>query len=58
MSSPPGCPTIELSSRTTKTQEDDTGVTDEVNIIWTVPDDDGGYPITGINFRGSTMKID
>lgn len=57
VSSPPGCPTIELSSRTTKTQEDDTGVTDEVNIIWTVPDDDGGYPITGINFRRSTMKI-
>ena len=58
MSSPPGCPTIELSSRTTKTQEDDTGVTDEVNIIWTVPDDDGGYPITGIHFRGSTIKSD
>ena len=51
MSSPPGCPTVELSSRTTKNPDDDTGVTDEVNIIWTVPDDDGGYPITGISFR-------
>ena len=47
MSTPPGCPTIELSSRTTKNPEDNTGVTDEVNIIWTVPEDDGGYPITG-----------
>ena len=48
VSSPPGCPTIELSSRMTKNPDDDTGVTDEVNIIWSVPEDDGGYPITGI----------
>ena len=48
VSSPPGCPTIELSSRMTKNPDDDTGVTDEVNIIWSVPEDDGGYPITGM----------
>ena len=47
VSSPPGRPTIELSTRAAKNPEEDTGVTDEVNIIWTVPDDDGGYPITG-----------
>ena len=47
VSSPPGRPTIELSTRTVKDTEEDTGVTDEVNIIWSVPDDDGGYPITG-----------
>ena len=48
VSSPPGRPTIELSTRRAENSTDDTGVTDEINIIWSVPDDDGGYPITGI----------
>ena len=48
VSSPPGRPTIELSTRKAENATDDTGVTDEINIIWSVPDDDGGYPITGI----------
>ena len=47
VSEPPGRPTIELSTRTAKSQEEDTGVTDEINLVWSVPDDDGGYPLTG-----------
>ncbi len=49
VSEPPGRPTIELSSRTAKSPEEDTGVTDEINLVWSVPDDDGGYPLTGNN---------
>ena len=37
---------IELSSRISAPEED--SVTDEINLTWGVPDDDGGYPITGI----------
>jgi hypothetical protein len=43
--SSPGRPVIELSSRITAPEED--SVTDEINLTWAVPDDDGGYPITG-----------
>ena len=43
----------------TKNPDDDTGVTDEVNIIWSVPEDDGGYPITGLfNFMIKTYTVD
>ena len=49
VSSAPGRPSIELSTRAAKNPEDDTGVTDEINIVWSVPDDDGGYPLTGMN---------
>ncbi len=45
VASPPGRPKIELSSRIGAT--DDNSVTDEINLTWNVPDDDGGYPITG-----------
>ena len=47
VSSPPGCPVVELSTRMPKNPDEDTGVTDEINLGWSVPDDDGGYPITG-----------
>ena len=46
MSSSPGRPTIELSSRMLGTDMQD-GVTDEINLKWLVPQDDGGFPITG-----------
>lgn len=45
VSSPPGRPVIELSSRITAPEDD--SVTDEINLTWAVPEDDGGYPITG-----------
>ena len=47
VSSSPGRPTIELSSRMNGTDMQD-GVTDEINLKWLVPQDDGGFPITGI----------
>ncbi|QQP36122.1 Uncharacterized protein FKW44_021120, partial [Caligus rogercresseyi] len=43
--SPPGRPHVELTSRIV-TPEDES-ITDEINITWTAPQDDGGYPITG-----------
>jgi len=46
VSSSPGRPTIELSSRMLGTDMQD-GVTDEINLKWLVPQDDGGFPITG-----------
>jgi len=42
----PGKPVVQLSSRTEKTA-DENSVTDEININWAVPKDDGGFPITG-----------
>jgi hypothetical protein len=50
VSSPPGRPIIELSSRISVPEED--SVTDEINLTWGVPEDDGGYPITG----GATLE--
>ena len=38
---------IELSSRMAGSEVTD-GVTDEINLRWAVPQDDGGYSITGI----------
>ena len=38
---------IELSSRMAGSEVTD-GVTDEINLRWAVPQDDGGYPITGM----------
>ncbi len=49
VASPPGRPVVELSSRISAPEED--SVTDEVNLTWGVPEDDGGYPITGFRFR-------
>ena len=46
VASSPGRPTIELSSRMNGTDMQD-GVTDEINLKWLVPQDDGGFPITG-----------
>merc|ERR1719189_1619696 len=46
VASSPGRPTIELSSRMIGSEVTD-GVTDEINLRWAVPQDDGGYPITG-----------
>ena len=46
VASSPGRPTIELSSRMVGTDMQD-GVTDEINLKWLVPQDDGGFPITG-----------
>ena len=36
---------VQLSSRTEP--QDENSVTDEINITWAVPKDDGGFPITG-----------
>lgn len=41
----PGRPVVQLSSRTEP--QDENSVTDEINITWAVPKDDGGFPITG-----------
>jgi len=41
----PGKPTVQLSSRTVP--QDENSVTDEINLTWNVPKDDGGFPITG-----------
>ena len=45
--SSPGRPVIELSTNRIQAQSDENSVTDEINLAWDVPDDDGGYPITG-----------
>ena len=45
VASSPGRPVIELSTRMTAPEED--SVTDEINLSWATPLDDGGYPITG-----------
>ena len=36
---------IQLSSRIAP--QDDNSVTDEINLYWSSPKDDGGFPITG-----------
>ena len=41
----PGKPTVQLSSRSRP--QDENSVTDEINISWSIPKDDGGFPITG-----------
>jgi len=41
----PGKPAVQLSSRSRPQDED--SVTDEINISWSIPKDDGGFPITG-----------
>ena len=46
VASAPGRPKIELSSRVSAPEDD--SVTDEINLTWAVPEDDGGYPITGM----------
>jgi hypothetical protein len=35
-------------------EHDDESVTDEINLTWAVPQDDGGYPITGTPLPLST----
>ena len=45
VASSPGRPVIELSTRIAAPEED--SVTDEINLSWATPLDDGGYPITG-----------
>ena len=49
--SSPGRPVIELSTNRIQAQADENSVTDEINLAWDVPDDDGGYPITGKSRR-------
>ena len=46
VASPPGRPVISLSARQSGVVEEDS-VTDEINLSWQSPADDGGYPITG-----------
>ena len=41
----PGRPSVQLSSRARP--QDENSVTDEINISWSIPKDDGGFPITG-----------
>jgi len=41
----PGKPQVQLSTRTQP--QDENSVTDEINLTWAVPKDDGGFPITG-----------
>jgi len=43
----PGRPVVQLSSRPAGEARDENSVTDEINITWAVPKDDGGFPITG-----------
>jgi len=43
----PGRPVVQLSSRPSGEARDENSVTDEINITWAVPKDDGGFPITG-----------
>jgi len=43
----PGRPVVQLSSRPAGESRDENSVTDEINITWAVPKDDGGFPITG-----------
>ena len=45
--SPPGRPVVELSIDRVVTAGDENSVTDEISMTWAVPQDDGGYPITG-----------
>ena len=40
---------ISLSARQSGVVEEDS-VTDEINLSWQSPADDGGYPITGKNY--------
>ena len=40
----PGKPAVQLSTRA---RPDENSVTDEINITWNIPKDDGGFPITG-----------
>ena len=40
----PGKPSVQLSTRA---RPDENSVTDEINITWNIPKDDGGFPITG-----------
>ena len=56
MSSSPGRPTIELSSRMLGTDMQD-GVTDEINLKWLVPQDDGGFPITGKDHMSQFIDV-
>ena len=56
--SSPGRPVIELSTNRIQAQSDENSVTDEINLAWDVPDDDGGYPITGkIERKGPALAI-
>jgi len=43
----PGRPIVQLSCRPAGQTVDENSVTDEINITWAVPKDDGGFPITG-----------
>ena len=56
VASSPGRPTIELSSRMNGTDMQD-GVTDEINLKWLVPQDDGGFPITGKGASDYKLRI-
>eukprot|EP00095_Tigriopus_kingsejongensis_P007319 maker-scaffold689_size110969-snap-gene-0.21 protein:Tk07319 transcript:maker-scaffold689_size110969-snap-gene-0.21-mRNA-1 annotation:"titin" len=55
--SPPGRPTIELSNNRAN-ELDENAVTDEINLSWTVPEDDGGYPIIGKSPRYRVEMLD
>ena len=57
MPSSPGRPVIELSTNRIQAQSDENSVTDEINLAWDVPDDDGGYPITGTIERFCDRRI-
>ena len=59
----PGKPAVQLSTRSSQKKyfqhkpnissftrsrpQDENSVTDEINISWSIPKDDGGFPITG-----------
>ncbi len=71
--SPPGQPVIELSSNrsagaaaaaaATASNDGDvdeassSSVTDEINISWDVPKDDGGFPITGYRVEMLDIQV-
>ena len=54
VASPPGRPVISLSARQSGVVEEDS-VTDEINLSWQSPADDGGYPITGKKYYVSVV---
>ena len=55
VASAPGRPKIELSSRVSAPEDD--SVTDEINLTWDVPEDDGGYPITGMYIKCHSLFL-
>ncbi len=46
-----------MSDESSDLDEGTSAVTDEINIIWDVPKDDGGYPITGLLLQSLIQSL-